>query len=104
MQYPTGTNFAVNQSKLSAAPFRGKFLFKDGIYSILNIKRNQNTIEYTFNFNGVSGEAVNQQVFDDAKNNAVSGADKPYSYNVYDASKSIFDYSQTNYGDVYGGY
>ncbi|NDG29098.1 hypothetical protein EB118_03235 [bacterium] len=53
MQYPTGTNFAVNQSKLSAAPFRGKFLFKDGIYSILNIKRNQNTIEYTFNFNGV---------------------------------------------------
>jgi len=59
--------------------------------------------EYSFE-PGVSGEAVNQQVFDDAKNNAVSGADKPYSYNVADASKNIFDYSQTNYGDVYGGY
>lgn len=59
--------------------------------------------EYSFE-PGVSGEAVNQQVFDDAKNPAVSGADKPYSYNTGDASKNIFDYSKTNYGDVYGGY
>jgi len=53
MQYPTGTNFAVNKNKLSTAPFRGKFLFKDGFYSIINIKRNKNSIEYTFNYNGV---------------------------------------------------
>lgn len=59
--------------------------------------------EYSFE-PGLSGEAVNQQVFDDAKNPAVSGADKPYSYNITDASKKVFDYSKTNYGDVYGGY
>lgn len=53
---------------------------------------------------GVSGEAVNQQVFDDAKNAAVSGADKPYPYSANQYSKNIFDYSKTDYGSVYGGY
>jgi hypothetical protein len=59
--------------------------------------------EYSFE-PGLSGEAVNQQVFDDTKNNTVSGADKPYDYSVEDASKKIFDYSKTDYGDVYGNY
>jgi hypothetical protein len=59
--------------------------------------------EYSFE-PGVSGEAVNQQVFDDLKNPAVSGADKPYNQNVTDSSKKIFDYSKTDYGGVYGGY
>jgi hypothetical protein len=53
---------------------------------------------------GVSGEAVNQQVFDDTKNTAVTGANKPYTQNITDSSKKIFDYSKTDYGDVYGGY
>jgi len=59
--------------------------------------------EYSFE-PGVSSETVNQQVFDDAKNPAISGADKPYSYNAADASKKIFDYTKTDYGGVYGGY
>jgi len=59
--------------------------------------------EYSFE-PGLSGEAVNQQVFDDAKNPAVSGADKPYNFNITDTSKTIFDYSKTDYGGVYGGY
>lgn len=59
--------------------------------------------EYSFE-PGVSGEAVNQQVFDDLKNPAVSGANKPYTQNITDSSKKIFDYSQTDYGSVYGGY
>lgn len=53
---------------------------------------------------GVSGEAVNQQVFDDTKNTAVTGANKPYNQNITDSSKKIFDYSKTDFGDVYGGY
>jgi len=59
--------------------------------------------EYSFE-PGVSGEAVNQQVFDDLKNPAVSGADKPYTQNITDSSKKVFDYSKTDYGSVYGGY
>lgn len=61
--------------------------------------------EYSFE-PGLSGDAVNQQIFDDAKNPDpnVKGADKNYSFNVDDASKKIFDYSKTDYGDVYGGY
>jgi len=59
--------------------------------------------EYSFE-PGLSGEAVNDQVFDDTKQPGISGADKPYNYNVDNASKVIFDYGQTNYSDVYGGY
>lgn len=59
--------------------------------------------EYSFE-PGVSGENVNDQVFDDAKNNAVSGANKPYGFNISDESKKIFDYSGTGYDSVYGGY
>ena len=53
---------------------------------------------------GLSGEAVNSQVYDDTKNPTASGANKPYTYSADVASKQIFDYSQTDYSDVYGGY
>lgn len=53
---------------------------------------------------GLSGSAVNQQVFDDTRNMSVTGADKPYSFSVDIESKNIFDYSKTDYSDVYGGY
>jgi hypothetical protein len=53
---------------------------------------------------GLSGEAVNSQVFDDTKSPAASGAYKPYDFSVDIDSKNIFDYTQTDYGDVYGGY
>ena len=53
---------------------------------------------------GLSGEAVNQQVFDDTQNPAASGAQKPYNYSADIASKAVFDYSLTDYSDVYGGY
>jgi len=53
---------------------------------------------------GLSGDAVNQQVYDDTRNLAASGAAKPYSYSADIASKQIFDYTQTDYSDVYGGY
>lgn len=60
--------------------------------------------EYSFEPGLSGGEAVNQQIFDDTKNNAASGADKPYSYSADVASKTIFDYSKTNYDSTYGGY
>jgi hypothetical protein len=53
---------------------------------------------------GLSGEAVNQQVYDDTLAPGVSGAQKPYNYNVDTASKSVFDYALTDYDSVYGGY
>lgn len=59
--------------------------------------------EYSFE-PGVEQEARNQQVFDDTKNTTVSGADKPYVYTVDEASKEIFDYSKTDYSNIYGGY
>jgi hypothetical protein len=60
--------------------------------------------EYSFEPGLSGGEAVNDQVFDDTKSPYASGAVKPYNYSVNEASKSVFDYSQTNYSDVYGGY
>lgn len=53
---------------------------------------------------GLSGSAVNQQVYDDVKPNTAQGASKPYDYNIDVDSKKIFDYSLTDYSDVYGGY
>jgi hypothetical protein len=53
---------------------------------------------------GLSGDAVNNQVYDDTKNPTASGANKPYDYSADVDSKHIFDYSQTDYGSVYGGY
>lgn len=53
---------------------------------------------------GLSGEAVNQQVYDDTFNPTASGATKPYPYSADIESVKIFDYSQTDYSDVYGGY
>ena len=58
--------------------------------------------EYSFE-PGVTPEAQNQQIFDDTKNPAASGADKPYAYSVDVASKDVFN-SQTDYSNVYGGY
>jgi hypothetical protein len=58
--------------------------------------------EYSFE-PGVTPEAQNQQIFDDTKNPAASGADKPYTYSVDDASKAVFN-SDTDYSNVYGGY
>lgn len=53
---------------------------------------------------GLSGSAVNEQVYDDIKPPSAAGAEKNYSYNVDNDSKKIFDYSKTDYSDVYGGY
>jgi hypothetical protein len=54
---------------------------------------------------GLSGEAVNSQVFDDTRNPTASGAYKPYTFSIDEESKKIFDYSLTDgYDDVYGGY
>jgi len=53
---------------------------------------------------GLSGDAVNSQVYDDTKSSSVTGASKPYSFNVDTESREIFDYSKTDYGNVYGGY
>lgn len=53
---------------------------------------------------GLSGDAVNAQVYDDTKNPAAAGAYKSYEFSVDVESKQIFDYSKTDYSDVYGGY
>jgi len=53
---------------------------------------------------GLSGEAVNQQVYDDTLSPTASGARKPYSYSADVESKTVFDYSKTDYDSVYGGY
>ena len=59
--------------------------------------------EYSFE-PGLSGEAVNNQVFDDTKVPTASGADKPYTDSVDQESKAVFDYSLTDYSNIYGGY
>ena len=60
--------------------------------------------EYSFE-PGLSGEVGNSQVFEDTIAAGVSGASKPYAYDVDVESKTIFDYSlTTNYDGVYGGY
>jgi hypothetical protein len=53
MQYPVGTTFTASKSKLVATTFRGKLLFKDGVYSILNIRKKDAIIEYEFNYNNM---------------------------------------------------
>lgn len=53
---------------------------------------------------GLSGEAVNQQVYDDTLSPTASGAKKPYTDSADQESVQVFDYSQTDYSDVYGGY
>lgn len=53
---------------------------------------------------GLSADAVNSQVYDDTRVSGVSGAYKPYSFDVDNTSKQIFDYSKTDYSDIYGGY
>jgi hypothetical protein len=61
--------------------------------------------EYSFE-PGLSGEQANQQVYDDTLTLGVSGATKPYSYDVdVDTQQNVFDYTQTNnYDGAYGGY
>jgi hypothetical protein len=59
--------------------------------------------EYSFE-PGVIPEAQNDQIFDDTKNPYASGANKPYTDSMDIESKKVFDYSKTDYSDVYGGY
>ena len=59
--------------------------------------------EYSFE-PGVTPEAHNDQIFDDTKNLYASGANKPYANSVDADSKQIFDYTQTDFSNVYGGY
>jgi hypothetical protein len=61
--------------------------------------------EYSFE-PGLSGSAVNQQVYDDTVSSGVSGVTKTYGYNVdTEYAQKVFDYSKTNNNDsVYGGY
>lgn len=61
--------------------------------------------EYSFE-PGLSGEQVNQQVFDDTVAAGVSGATKNYTYDAdTDTRNNVFNYSaQNNYDSVYGGY
>jgi len=59
--------------------------------------------EYSFE-PGVIPEAQNDQIFDDTKNPYASGANKPYPDSMDIESKKVFDYSKTDYSDVYGGY
>ena len=64
---------------------------------------------FEFSFEpGLSGESVNNQVYDDTLSTTVSGlsgAAKNYSYDVDVAGKKVFDYSTTNnFDSVYGGY
>ncbi len=59
--------------------------------------------EYSFE-PGVTPEAQNDQIFDDTKNIYASGANKPYANSVDNDSKQIFDYTQTDFSNVYGGY
>ena len=60
--------------------------------------------EYSFE-PGLSGESVNDQVFDDTLAANVSGANKNYTYDVNVAGQAVFNYATTtNYDSVYGGY
>lgn len=60
--------------------------------------------EYSFE-PGLTGEQVNSQVFDDTVAAGVSGATKPYTFNVDEAGANIFNYADTTgYDNIYGGY
>ena len=61
--------------------------------------------EYSFE-PGLSGEQVNQQVYDDTLTPGVTGADRNYTTNVdQETIDKTFDYTESsNYDSVYGGY
>lgn len=82
----------LDQDIAQVNPLMGHYLF------LIKAKR----FEYSFE-PGISGEAANQQVFDDTQNTSVSGATKPYTYNVDTESLQRFPDSQAN-SDVYGNY
>lgn len=52
MHYPPGTSFAVNKSLLSRSTLHYKLTFKEGVYLILHIKKIEDRVQYTFNYNG----------------------------------------------------
>jgi hypothetical protein len=52
MQYPAGTNFQVVKTRLGSSGLPYRFKFKDGYYTILNIKKNGEMIAYAFGYNG----------------------------------------------------
>lgn len=83
----------LDQDIAQINPLMGHYLW------LIKAKR----FEYSFE-PGVTPEAQNQQVFDDTVRPGVSGAEKNYNYDINNTSKTIFDYSQTDYSNVYGGY
>jgi len=83
----------LDQDIAQINPLMGHYLW------LIKAKR----FEYSFE-PGVTPEAQNQQVFDDTVRPGVSGAEKNYNYDVNNTSKTIFDYLQTDYSNVYGGY
>ena len=54
MQYPAGTSFAVDKQKLNRSALLNKQFFKQGIYSIRTIRKNQDKIVYTFSYNNTT--------------------------------------------------
>jgi len=52
MQYPTGTNFQVIKARLGSSGLPYRFSFKEGFYTLLSIKRNNEKIIYSFGYNG----------------------------------------------------
>jgi hypothetical protein len=58
MQYPAGTSFAVDKQKLNKAVLSNKLFFKQGIYTIRTIRKNQDKIVYTFTYNNTTVDSL----------------------------------------------
>jgi len=58
MQYPAGTSFAVDKQKLNRALLSNKLFFKQGLYTIRTIRKNQNKIVYTFTYNNTTVDSL----------------------------------------------
>lgn len=54
MQYPSGISFQVIKDRLSRSNLPYKLSFKEGIYTVLNIRKNLDKIVYTFLYNNTS--------------------------------------------------
>lgn len=51
MQYPAGTAFLVNKQYLQKASLAFKHFFKDGVYTIFSIRKNNDKICYKLQYN-----------------------------------------------------
>lgn len=58
MQYPAGTNFQVVKAKLGTSGLPYRFKFKDGYYTVLSIKKNNEMIAYSFGYNARERVAI----------------------------------------------